>query len=278
MIARAVRDACRELDRIDDPLIAEMYVSETLGVWWGLHVVDADPEVIFGEALVAKAATTRKPAALGLLRCVAVLGTERQRRAAAEAADALAAGGVAEPAWAGAVGTGRVRAAWAYGDVYGDQTSVLLAVERSGVEHGVVVLVDHTLGGIAKDAFATPDPSGVLGDLRGFAGPLVQVRELSVGEAAAMLYPAFAASDAGPEPPVSEDFAANRALALSRVRMLGPSPAAAPGPVVGRAERQMIVNGFLAAPAGRDLPAQRAGAPSCSSSSARRRTAAGRCG
>jgi hypothetical protein len=196
-----------------------------------------------------------RPGALALLRCIAVLGTERQRSAAEAAAAKLTARGVAEPAWTGVLGAERVTTAWGYGDVYGDQTSVLLGVERAGTEHGVVVLVDHTLDGIAKDAFLTPDPAGVLADIRGLAGPSVWVRELNSDEAAELLYPAFAASDAAVDPPVNEDFAAFRAVAAARVRLLGPERAPKPAAEVDQAERRAIVDEFLGSADGRALPA-----------------------
>lgn len=254
IIARVVRDTCAHLESEDDPLRAEGYVSETLGAWWHMPMIDADPEVVFGEAVVAKAANRRRTGALALLRCVAELGTERQRAAAADAADKLAAGGVAEPPWAGVLGTERVTAAWARGDVYGDETAVLLEVERAGVEHGVVVYVDHTLDGIAEDAFITTEPSAVLADLRSNAEPGDWMRELTAQEAAGVLVPAFAATDAAVEPPIDDDFRTFRALALARVRLLGPAPAEEPAPRVGVAERRMIVTQFLGSDAGKELP------------------------
>lgn len=51
----------------------------------------------------------------------------------------------------------RVTGAWAYGDVYGDQTSYLATFayddeEQGGPEHALVALVDHNIG-ITKDVF-----------------------------------------------------------------------------------------------------------------------------
>ncbi|MDN5929968.1 MAG: hypothetical protein L0I24_02670, partial [Pseudonocardia sp.] len=91
LVSRMVRDVGRDLDGIGDALQAEMCVSALLGSWWGAFLVDADPEVVLGERLVAEAGRRRTTAALGLLRAIAVLGTAGQRAAAATAADALAA-------------------------------------------------------------------------------------------------------------------------------------------------------------------------------------------
>ena len=252
IVARAVRDACTELERTDDPLQAEMYVSELLGGWWGQYMVDADPEVVFGEAAVARAGTHRRAGALALLRCIAQMGTEPQRAGAEVAIAELAAQGVAEPPWTAVLGTGRVTSAWGYGDVTATRPACCWA-SNVRAEHGVVVLVDHTLDGIAKDAFLTPEPSGVLSDIQSIAGPAVWVRELTPEAAAELLYPAFAASDAALEPPVNEDFRWFRALAPPACGCWA-LPRRAPPPVVAAARRRMIVNGFLGSDAGRELP------------------------
>jgi hypothetical protein len=254
VIASAAQGAFRELEQITDPLQAELYVSELLGTWWGQFLVDADPEVLVGERLVAHVAKQRRAGALGLLRLLAILGTDVQRAQAAAGADALAAAGVSAPAWVAALHTERVTEAWAYGDVYGDQTSVLLVVERGGAQHGVVVLVDHTLDGIAKDAFVTDEPHAVPAEIRGFADPTIEVRQLPTAAAAGLLVPAFAATDAAPAPPVDEDFRVFRALALARVRLLPAAlPAVAPA-VPDAATQEAIVQKFLSSADARGLP------------------------
>ena len=171
--ARSVTSSRRPTDALD----AELIVSALAGSWWDIELVDADPEVEFGERLVAYAAGRRNSRpALALLRVMAELGTPAQREAAAAGAAALAAAGVPDPAWADDLRTVRHTGSWAYGDVFGDQTSVLLAFDRPGRPHGVVVLVDHTLGGIAKDAFVVDDPGATLGDMRAMAGDCVGSR------------------------------------------------------------------------------------------------------
>ncbi|WP_142049865.1 DUF1841 family protein [Pseudonocardia kunmingensis] len=252
---RVLDDAVRELAGATDALQAELYVSVLLGAWWGKVVPDADPEVVFGEELVARAARKRIPGAVALLRVIAILGTPRQREQAAAGADALVAGGVDEPAWVRALGTERAVEAWTYGDVYGDQSTVLLVVERGGSRHALVALVDHTVGGVAEEAFFTDDPDGARAELRGIADEhSVVERELSLDEAAAMLVPAFAVTDSAAElvsePPVGEEFAASRALAAARLRLLPAPPEPVPA-LPDEASRAAVVDEFLAA---HDLP------------------------
>jgi hypothetical protein len=227
--AAILREAGRDLAEADDALDAELTVSALAGSWWDIELIDADPEVEFGERLVAYAAgrRTSRPA-LALLRVIAELGTPAQREAASRGADALAAAGVPDPAWADDLRTVRHTGSWAYGDVFGDQTSVLLAFDRPGRPHGAMVLIDHTLGGIAKDAFVVDDPDATLGEVRAMAGDLLWVRELAAAEAAALLVPAFAATDAGRELPLGEDFRDTRALVVARLRLLPEPPAVLP--------------------------------------------------
>jgi hypothetical protein len=257
VIARLGGSAVRELETAADALAAELYVSEVLGAWWGRYDSLADPEVLLGEGLVAYAARKKRAGAVGLLRVIAALGTDAQREKAAAAADALA-GGVGEPEWVAALGTGRVSEAWVYGDVFGDQTSVVLVVERADRRHGVVVLVDHVLGGIVKDAFVTEDPDDVVADIREIDDATTFVREMAPDAAAALLVTAFAETDrvamAGLEPPVDEEFAPSRALVLARLRLLPvPPPVAAPVPL-DAAARAGVVDEFLGSEEARDLP------------------------
>jgi hypothetical protein len=227
--AAILREAGHELAEAGDALDAELTVSALAGSWWDLELIDADPEAEFGERLVAHAAGRRNSRpALALLRVVAELGTPAQREAASRGADALAAAGVPDPTWADDLRMVRHTGSWAYGDVFGDQTSVLLAFDRPGRPHGAMVLVDHTLGGIAKDAFIVDDLGATLGEMRAMASDLLWVRELTAAEAAALLVPAFAATDAGRELPLGEDFRDARALVLARLRLLPEPPAVLP--------------------------------------------------
>ncbi|OZM81817.1 DUF1841 family protein [Pseudonocardia sp. MH-G8] len=252
---RILADAVHEMAAATDATQAELYVSVLLGAWWGKVLVDADPEVVFGEELVARAARKRLPGAVGLLRVIAVLGTQRQREQAAAGADALVAGGVDEPAWVPTLGTERAVEAWAYGDVYGDQSTVLLVVERGGARHALVALVDHTVGGMVEEAFFTEDPDAARADLRDLADEhSVVEHELSLGDAAAVLVPAFAVIDSAAElalePPVGEEFAASRALAAARLRLL-PTPVEPVPALPDEASRAAVVDEFLTS---HDLP------------------------
>lgn len=248
IFAEILNTAAAELAGLRDPLQAEMLVSELLGIWSGQVLVDADPDVVFGEGLIEHAQRRGTPAALAMLRGIAAVGTDRQRTKAATAASALAARGVTEPIWADELAPVQVTDCWAYGDVYGDQTSMLLGFERGGEQHGLVVLIDHTLGGIAKDAFLADDPAAALAAVRAEAdGLLISLREITPAEARGFVEPAISTTDMTFDPPLGDTYRATRALALARLRAL---PAPADPPVepgeIGPGERAGIVAEFLA--------------------------------
>jgi len=255
LFAQMVRDVGRDLLDLADPLQAELCVSDLLGLWWNQVMVDADPEVVFGEGVVGHAARKRTTGALALLRCVSVLGAPHLRTMAAAAADAMAADGVADPPWAQRLGACAPTWSLAYGDVFGDQTSVLVAFERDGRSHGLVVLVDHTLGGLAKDAFVTDDPQAVRSQIQALSEPTTWLREVSAEQARSLLEPAFAVTDSMLDPPLGEDFRSTRALALARIRVLPRSADSPAEPAeFSPAERDAIVAEFLAATQARRLP------------------------
>lgn len=242
---------------MDDPLDVELMVSALMGTWWN-SLPGQDAEQVLGEGLVGYAGTRRTPASLSLLRTLALLlGTSERRAQAAQAADGLAAAGVAEPAWAATIGRVTTGQCWRLDDAYGDQSWVLCAFAYGDRPHGMLALVDHNLGGMIKDAFFTDDAEAALAMQRdeAAAGPLAIHRELAPTEARQLLEGSFAMTDMTWQPPVAEDFAAHRALALARVRSL-PAPAnPAPAPTeLGDRERAAIVEQFLASPHGAGLP------------------------
>ncbi|MDQ3990299.1 MAG: DUF1841 family protein [Actinomycetota bacterium] len=244
---RLLCDAGADLAELDDPLQAEMLVSELVGTWAGRLLTEGDPEVIFGEGLIGHAERAGTPAALAVLRGLAELGTDTQRRKAAAAAAKLAGRGVAEPGWTLRPAGLTVTGCWAYRDIYGDQTSVLLNCDRDGQSHGVMVLVDHTLGGLAKDAFVADDAHAALADIRALAaGPTATLQEVTRSEARGIVEPAFAVTDMTLDPPVADTFNGTRALTLARLRTM-PEPAELPKPAeVEPTERRQIVADFLA--------------------------------
>ncbi|NMH99650.1 DUF1841 family protein [Pseudonocardia acidicola] len=259
MFAQFLRDA-GELTRITDPLDAELFVSGLVGTWWNALPAGAeDADVVIGGPLVDYAARRRTPTALAFLRAMAVLGNDAQRERALAGAEALAAAGVAEPGWATALGAVTVGECWTWEDCYGDQVSVLCGFSHGGdrpaEQHSLLVLVDHNLGSLVKDATVLGDPAAVIAELRReFADePMMTISPVSPAEVRRLVEPALAMTDMTLDPPVAEDFASHRALAHARMRALPPSPAVDPVEVA-ETERAALVAEFLASPEGRALP------------------------
>ena len=158
--------AARELLAVRSPLDAELMVSELLGTWWGQQPGRAgmrearrrraDIEELIGEGLVAYAAEQGSPAALALLSGVACLGTPRQSAQAEQAALALMERGVARPAWADHVGAVEAAECYVNADTFGDRDEVVCVFSYAGQEqHALVVVVDYTAGGLARDGWVT---------------------------------------------------------------------------------------------------------------------------
>ena len=178
--------AARELLAVRSPLDAELMVSELLGTWWGQQPGRAgmrearrrraDIEELIGEGLVAYAAAQGSPAALALLSGIACLGTPRQSAQAEQAALDLMERGVARPGWADHVGAVEAAECYVNSDAFGDRDEVVCVFSYAGQEqHALVVVVDYTAGGLARDGWVTSQVGKLLeycresgsGDVRG---------------------------------------------------------------------------------------------------------------
>jgi hypothetical protein len=251
--------AFRPLVKVIDPLEVEVFASDLVGAWWRQLPPGEDAEMVFGLGAIDHAARAGTREALALLRALAAVGvTAEQREAASTAAAALAAGGRAEPPWAGQIGRVRVGECWRLADVYGDQASLLVVFGYGRRRHGLVALVDFNhLGGWVKDLFVTAEPARTLRELRKatLSEPLTRLEQVDPAAARGLLEDGLAATDATWQPEVSQELRQYRALALARCRAM-PEPARSgePDREIGEAEREAIVAEFLASSQAGDLP------------------------
>lgn len=143
----------RDVARAADPLEAELWVSHLLGMFAELPLIgEADSAEAIAGRLISVASRMSTPQLLACLRALAALGNPRL---ANKAERALAARRAPErvPEWIARIGTARAVAAWRASDLCGDQDSVMVSFSYDDDnEHCVMVLIDHMLGGIAKDA------------------------------------------------------------------------------------------------------------------------------
>jgi hypothetical protein len=255
--ALAVFDGlCREIlatqgrDMLDcgDPVQAEMWVSHLLGLFGRLPLVgEPEPVAAVGGRLVSVARRSRTPQAQMCLRALAAAAGGSLGRRARTAARELAASGAAAPGWIDAIGTAEPTAAWRASDLYGDQDSIMIGFAYpGGDEHSIVVLVDHPLGGIAKDAAVLGPLAEVLREWQDASD--IELVEESIEVAAARVIEAVTRTSRTIDAPVTEDYGDTVAMLRARLGSLaGDLPAVE---LLSDEKRETLVRAFLADPAG----------------------------
>jgi len=258
-LVRPVLNGGAELLEIDDPLEAEDWASQMLGMFYKPPVpLDARLalERSLGPRIVQGAEHMRNAKGLAILCALAaVTGDELGAR---EAAARMAAHGVPRPHWAEEAGQPEFLGGWTVADPFGDQIGYYLTFRYPGrAPHMVMALYDENLGGIIKDAF--------LGELRDGADPRnllqtdpdVTVQDADPAEAGARIGAAIATGDQFLENDWTKDFKKTRALLLARLHLLpARKPArrsrAASGESADRwaseKAREALIQEFLASP------------------------------
>jgi hypothetical protein len=281
--------AARELLAVRSPLDAELMVSELLGTWWGQQPGRAgmrearrrraDIEELIGEGLIAYAAEQGSPAALALLSGIACLGTPRQSAQAEQAALELMERGVARPGWADHVGAVEAAQCYVNSDAFGDRDEVVCVFSYAGQEqHALVVVVDYTAGGLARDGWVTSQVGKLLEycresggrDARGSGSFEPSFTQIEPFQARRLLAAALAVTENATNAAVSSSFPSYHAFIRARVRTLPPvlpkgavALAGAPLPpamtaalrrqVWRRDRRAMLIAEFLASDEAEDL-------------------------
>lgn len=240
-----------DLAATKDPLEAEILASMVVGLWYGHPLIDADPERVLGHGMVEAAARRRTPSSLAFAAALtAVTAGPLQARAAAATRDVLATG-VPPPAWLDEVGEVAPTRFFQSTEVGGDATAVLALFSYNGQpEHALSVLIDHNLGGIAKDAWVTPAGTEVVEQYEAAADDRMSLNPVLPSLARALVEQAFERTDrALPcQPPISDELRGHRALALARMRLL-PEPAAVPAAKpLSKRRMNTLLDEFLKSP------------------------------
>jgi hypothetical protein len=129
----------------------------------------------------------------------------------------------------------------------------LEARHADGEVHAVGVLIDNNLGGMAKDVLLADSIEGVSEVMRSHPDKrgALMLERLEPGVAAGRIHAAIDLTDMTLDPPVAEDYARLRALALIRA---DEAPSYVPVPEgrdeLPRAERDRLRDEFLASPEG----------------------------
>jgi hypothetical protein len=264
-----LRSARSQLLRAESPLAVEVWGSGLLAVWDGLPGVSGDeaPAGTFTDVLIRRAQELGTPDAMAVLAALAAVAPSRVATRARTAAGTLEQAGVAVPEWAGVAGAAVPTEAWIGSDVYGDQEIVIVGFAYPGLPgdpgHSICVLVDHTDGGVAKDAYPAGPLAETLARWREAEADGIGLRPATLPEVAARLADALLATDFA-EARDGSSLAEMRALLASRLAAL--PPAAAVGVEELDADgRDWLVAEFLGGPEAADLLSEPATVAVCHS-------------
>jgi hypothetical protein len=245
IIATSGRDVLRSGDALD----AEVWVSSVLGMWSRMPLIGVpDTALALGGRLVRVASGRRHLDGDLCLRAVSAVGCKGLSGVAREALALRRPRRGTEPSWFSDIGSALATSAWRASDVWGDIDAVMIGFRYpSGTEHWVSLLVDHLLGGIAKDATVARRP--LTDALEMWSGlPETELVELSVEEAAWRMLEAIHSTSLVLGPPISDDYRDFAALIEARVTPLaGHFQAPEPLPY---AARERLVKDFLKDKAG----------------------------
>ena len=256
---RNVVRMARELLDLAEPLEAETWTSGLLGTMFDRPEQEAMDA--FVEAILDHCERSRTRESLALLAGLAAVASSPVAERASAGADRLRSMGVADARWVSSAGPTEFAGAWLLTHPLGDQDGVLLSFRRAGdPDHAFNVVVDHNLGGIAKDAVCTGSAEQVLA-LWSREEPDAAATPIDAAEAAGRLRAALAATSQAFEPPVSFDFVQLRALIEARIRELPEGWELEPVPIMAEPERQALVDDFLSSTEAAGLPADDEDAP-----------------
>ncbi|MGW5363721.1 hypothetical protein [Actinopolymorpha pittospori] len=258
--------ASGQLLTLDSPLQVEGFVASVIGSWW------QHPTPTFGPVLVERAQRAATPEAVALLHGLAAIAEPGLAALARTALDGLGDPTSDLPPWAALVGRAVLQESFTLEEEFGDATQVIMTfsydaarsepVDSGAKEpaHALVVLVDHNLGGIAKDLWATDHAPGLLEQVRStVAGDQgLTLTEADPSALRVALQDALDATEQTIDAPLGESFRDLRALLVARIRSLPEGATAIEPTELPDAEREEIVADFASSPEATDLPVEAA--------------------
>jgi hypothetical protein len=216
----AVLHAARDVAKLDCALDAEMLATALLGSVYAVADTDRASAVRDFVGSFLGATNRRRTASATTIRQVF----------AKLVPEATGAGevrpGTQAPTWTDQLGRVRATGCYAYGDVYGDQTSYLVTFAyddstAGGSDHALVALVDHNIG-ITKDLYVGSPASRILGQVRELCAgdELTWFREEDPGRLRHEVDRHLEITDGLTDLPSEGSLATDRALAVSRLNTL----------------------------------------------------------
>jgi hypothetical protein len=204
-----------------DPFEAELAGGEFLGmISEDVNDEDAMPEVF--ATMVRDAEADAMPAALAMLRVLAVLGPPSIRPEASAAADRLVSAGLEDRPWVKELGRPTIGKCFGYTDAFGSQTAITVTSKYGRKRHGLNVLIDHELGGGVKDCWATDRPDRIRAAYRETTEQHgLDLWDYEQAHAREILEKALAQTPCPVEPDQIEDVRDHLPLLRLRVELLG---------------------------------------------------------
>ena len=219
--AGVLAEASDVLGQVDNPVDAELWVSDLIGALAASAAGQASLTDALTGTLIPAAEATSTPQALALLRVFAVVGSPALRAAAGQAAVRVSALGVADPPWTRSLGAPRVGDCWHYADVGGRQESLTMTFAYGDRQHAVCVLIDHGRGGKIRDAWVAKAPGLRAETERAASGdPLVVFEMIDPADAGRRLGHAISSGECPEQPDQVDDVVAHRALLRARLELL----------------------------------------------------------
>ncbi len=217
-------EAAQVLGQVDDPVDAELWGSDLIGALASSAAGPASLADALTGSLVPAAEAASTPGSLALLHVFAAVGSPAVRAAAGQAAARLSAHGVADPVWAGTLGSPRVGDCWHYADVGGRQESLTMTFAYGSRQHALCVLIDHGHGGKIRDAWVAKTAE-LRAETAKAAGsdPLVVFEMIDAADAFRRLGRAISAGECPEQPDQVDDVVAHRALLRARLELLAGS-------------------------------------------------------
>ncbi len=257
------RRILQEAERLTGALDAELWASRLLGVLWDrrheLPLLESrDYAMIYGRPLVEAIARLGGSGAITALTAIAAVDDGELGGLAGELAGRLAEG-QPEPValWLPEVGEAEITAAVVMREVvFDDGFTVFLEARHPGGEtHAVGVYIDNNLGVMAKDLLLADSIDRVAEVMRRHPREdgALRLEPVDPAVAAVKIDAAMDLTEMTLDPPVSEDYAGLRALAMLRA---DEAPGGAPledREEMPTAERDALRDEFLASPEGRDF-------------------------
>jgi hypothetical protein len=257
------RRIVRQAEGLTGALDAELWASELLGAFWNQRTnlplnESSDYALIYGGPLVEAVARLGGPGARIALRIIGAVDDAELGGLARELAGHMPDHGPEPPpSWLAGVGETEITGAAVMREgVFDDGFTIFLeACHPTGEKHAVGVYIDNNLGLMAKDILVADSIDRVAEVMRRRPSDDGELRleQIDPAVAGAEIHAAMDLTEMTLVPPVSDDYAGLRALAMLRADEAPGGAMAAERDEMPSEDRDALRDEFLASPEGRSF-------------------------